>query len=302
MPNCNVPNNTAQNYCAFQFRNTTAMFIQRRFQDNGTANIFADLDSIDEAAIDLLISADTPADQRLFPIPNLILDEAPKPETIRQDLNNGVSQGLGQNPQIFNFSMSQVPPEYQEVLDSFAGGDYHIYLFDREGNMLYAENAAGEIVGLKLSPTYTATTYKLAMYTEGNMLYLELALDPTFRTSSIRWVEFETLGFNGNDKQGLIDIAEVLTAPGSDAITGTYTQKFYAKSPITGLLITDFSPYNVTQDIPLTPDSVIEGAPGVYTFDFTTEATALNVIATDLVELRGSLAGTEFEVNQIAFV
>ena len=114
---CNVLTNTRGLFCPFNFRNVTTIAFQKVKQDDGTLNEYDTVnDFIDNYVANC--GAGVAKDARIFPVTEIVLEEAPEVEIIREELADSTSINLGSSRQTVSLSIPQASPEYKKVLEA----------------------------------------------------------------------------------------------------------------------------------------------------------------------------------------
>lgn len=268
------------------------------YDSTGAKNYISTASALTDTAINALINQ-ADRSKRWYPLPKVKNVELAKSEPKFQDFNDGskklVKDGVRSGKALF---VDSVTPALVGVLNGGRCTDLSVYTVDNNGALVgYSYGETGKIYPMPLNKSTMFAIYQFATDSTVPTAELNMEFDVDLRDEWIIMVQAANItNINMLNVNGLIDVYAT-QAPIS---TTSFSSKLFlhegdAVTPIvvTGLTITDFVLYNVTDSLAVTILTCTESPDGTYTFTFAAQTSA------DVLRLTPTKAGYDFE-NAIA--
>ena len=248
---------------------------------DGTVNKFDDPAAVTLTALQEMCDAADPLD-RLYPLPVMENVENLRAETVFFEWNSGQKVRIRQGARTFTAALPNDTADTTllKQLQNWYGQSFGVYIIDKTGNFIYNTNADGEVLPLPVDGN--SFDVNLVTETYSDPLYVMLQFDflEDMNDGDTHYIPIENLDFNGlgSDVYGLWDLEfSESTGTATDVIT---TIKTLYGVPVTGLVDTDMTLYNVTQSASVTITTVVEDTivPGKYTVSYTVGVTSTDVV------------------------
>lgn len=285
--------NTGLPNCNYVLKYAVAAMLTPMRDSAGAANKIASGANVNDAYIIAKFN-DTDKTQRFYYLKNLKNANVGTPaEPVYQtfDDNSKVKIANGITSASFIFAASS--PTFLGKMQSFECEQMGIYFIDKEGYIIGIANSAGDLLPIEIAansmnsqPTYgtPTTTYQITTTFDwdANVEHADIAA----------WEN--TVNWSSSTVTSLLDVSSTIYS--AVAATTMTLDLFYdygslnSKIPAEGLVIGDFTLYNVTDSASITITSVTEATtvPGRYVFVYPTQTSA------DVLRLTGSKNGFDF--------
>lgn len=261
------------------------------YDDAGAVNYIDLDDTLDQDYFDDKIN-ETDASQRWFPLPELKNVSSEKPDDIVEQFEDGSRAFVHEAVRPFTAIIPSLSTNYLEKLKSVRCSKIGVFIVDKDGNLIgnLAEDG-------KLYPIYVdknSWNAKYVMPSDSTVAKIQLTFNfgPDEKDEDLRMITSDDIDpVNLLLLEGLIDVNAVYTSPTQTGFIATITTDFgSALNPVKvkGLLVADFSLYNVTDSADITIVSVTETSDGVYVFVFASQT------ASDVARLSGNKSGYDF--------
>ena len=237
-------------------------------------------DTLDNAYFEGKINETNPKD-RWYPLPFMENVENTRAEALNETANSGNIYRIKQGARTLTGAFFKQSPQYLARLEKWLCIDFGVYEIDSNGALAGTLSADGT----KLYPRYVLNgsldpNYVYATDTTVGKNVLNFQYDESVMDSEIGLITAPSMGdANLLNLNGLFDIKFSVLTP-SLTVTGFIASAslFYGDvlNPIAieGLVIGDFTLFNVTQSSAVVLTSVTEGDAGAYDFEYPAVASA----------------------------
>lgn len=253
------------------------------------------------ADIKAMLSASLAPEERIYPFLKVQNPTFERSETVYETAPSGDKYKIDGQGGVYTLAFelwdkSAVYPILKEA-EKFGCSEFDYFYVDVNG-ALWGELDGTTLYGYPCdSNTYDAFN-DFATSTTVQKIMVSWDLDRDVALSSSFALTADDLGYKATTITPNIAASQALTAASATSIVDVVTTPFgSAVSPdyLEGLVIGDFTVYNVTTAAAITPDSITESTPGNYVIDVTTAApTTADVIRVTIVK-----AGYDVAVNTV---
>ena len=300
MANCGVNlGTTGVSPCPFDMKILRRLILVPKYDSTGALNKFSSIDEVTKTNIQEKLDEMDELD-RFYALPLMENVDQPRAETTFFEYNSGTKARVKQGTRTFTGWIPDGDPQFLARLQSWYGTEFGFYGIDKKGNFIYAMNAADPMDTSVYPIPIDGNSWDVNMVTatDSDPFYIMLQFDyqADFNDANIRIAASTTVGFDGRtgDLYGLM----ALEIGGPANTAGTTTIVFVVTdydTPVSGLVLADFTVYNVTSATDLNVSAVVEDPnnPGQYTL--TSDATtAADTIRVTVQKVKYSSASYEF--------
>jgi hypothetical protein len=222
---------------------------------------------------------DVDASKRWFPVQDLDNIEDIRGEAEFETLASGRKYFIKDGVRTFSSVVPSGSPIYKKKLDSAACVKLGAIGIDKQGNLIgNTESKEGFLRPIRIQDGSFYSSFAKTSYTE--VQKVGLAYDWGFNENDgdLGMILKAEMSYNVLDLQGLIDIVgEPATSISTTGFTMDMNTEFgTALNPdkVKGLVLVDFTLYNITDSLAVTITSVTESPSGTYTFAFAAQGSA----------------------------
>lgn len=229
---------------------------------------------------------DVDKSKRWYPTPEIENIEDLRGDPIFETLNNGKNIFVQQGTRPFSGVMLEMGPEFLEQIEKASCLKFGAFIVDKQGNLIGNGKAKdGYLRPIRIDQNTWNPRLLKASDTVSAKVQLNFEWDILEEDSQIRMVSAADMsGYALNDIRGLVDIvgaaATNISTTGFKMKMNTFYGTLKSLIDVKGLLITDFSIYNVTDSLAVTILTMTESPLGTYAFTFAAQTSA------DVLELR----------------
>lgn len=271
-----------------------------RFDANGDRNVIDTTSATVGADIQALIAASTAVGSRLYPFPRVENATFERTDTVYDEAPSGTKVKLpnvgGVRTFAFELWGNNGVHELQRQLSNLGCSDFDVYYVDVTGN-LWGEKDNRTDANMHGYPVDVESFDFFKMYatdTTTGKIMVSFDLDQSACEENSYAITSGELGYNATTLTANQEAFQTLTAASATDITDVVYTGFGTannRDDVEGLVIGDFTAYNVTADASITISSVTESAttPGTYTIVIPAQTTS------DV--LRISISKSGFVVN-----
>jgi len=272
--------NTQTPPCKHKISLWSGIFIGAMTGSTGDANEYADVSAVTKSGLQSRFTAASPLD-RLYPVMNLKNTAPEFSDDKIQELSDGGILILQKGADKITFILPLAHPLFGDKIDNFDDIEIGVYGVDVDGNFIY-QNDKNTLTKVQMIAVNTISArYKMATDSEANHVSVTISFkasaNPNYR-NAIMAAALDIDLLSSTDVYGMIDVNRGVTVTStSEAALLTLLTEY--GTPVTGLIITDFTVTDTSDDSSVTPASVTESSDGVYAFTFTTETgNTLNIL------------------------
>lgn len=276
--------NTGVDGCATIGKTPYNIIIMPKYSASGVENVI-DLTS---ATIGDLIKtkclATTPATSRLFPLPFAENFQITKSETVYETGPSGNKYKIKDGIRSYAFELvdKNASVRLLENLKKFGCSEMVYFVVDIEGK-IEGWKSSGTSTDLHGFPMSTSTWNAILSYaTDTTVQKLMVSFDQSqyFNDGSIYYLTPNDLGYSATDLKGLVSatatVGTITTTGATVTIKKGSTDAVSTGVPIVGLLVPNFTLFNVTTNTPVTITSISSPVLGNYELSYTAIAGANN--------------------------
>lgn len=257
------------------------VIIVPRYAEDGTLNKINTNSATLGADIQALCQFTTPAQERLYPLPfgeNFVIT---KSDTVYETGPSGNKYKIKEGIRTIAFELWDKSASVRMLaeLKKFGCSQLAYYIVDIEGKLEGYKNNVSD-ADFYPYPMETSTYNAILMYaTDSAVQKIMLSFDQTqyFNDGKIYYLTPSDLGYSATELKGLVPINSVvsnITTTGVEVALSkpAYSAIFANATPLTGLLLAQFSLYDVTGGAPVAITGVTEGPDGTYTLTYSAVA------------------------------
>ena len=286
--------NTGQPSCVPNDAVDVGIIFVNQLADDGTANKILSTDTIDASYVLALIN-NTDKSKRWYPVMDLKSIAGVRAENVTEDID-GVAKNITQGVRNYDAKMygNFANPKFQGVLKSFANIKLAYYKIDVNGNLTANIGADGNYYPIKVENGTLQSVYNYASKATSQNIQLKFMVKETEQDANLITLDGNTITTDLTDISGLIDVFGVTSLPTTTSVVLTANLIYGNPSALPkfeGAVLADFVVYNKTTSSGITPTSVVENTPGVYTFAFSAQT------ANDVITINLSKGG--FEMKEV---
>ncbi len=277
MPNCYPISVTGTGQCPFNYQILRRIVLVPLLDSNGEINKFdsmADVTKLNiQAKFDEIAALD-----RYYSTPLLENVEQPRAETTFFEYNSGNKARVKQGTRTFNGWWPDGDPQFLGRMQSWYNQDFGFFGIDKWGNFVYGQNLQdlgdGGIYPIPIDGA--SWDVNLVTASDSDPLYVMCQFDykQDFNDAAIRYLDIKTLDFDGRtrDFYGLLPLVPIVADGQESGVTTIAKVQTDYGTPVSGLLFSDFTLYDVTTDTDLLVSAAVEnpGLPGQYTLTAST--------------------------------
>lgn len=280
---CRPLANTGSALCPFLMKVSRRVVLVPKIGSDGTVNKIDSADDLTLSFLEEKMNAEDPMD-RYYVLPLIENVENVRAETVFFEWNSGQKVRIRQGARTFSCALpnDNTDTSLLKRLQNWYGQSFGVFLIDQAGNWIYdqgndeADEALYPIAvdGNSFDVNLVTETYAEPLYT---MLQFDFASDNN--DGNLLYVGYQSLDFDAKSSElyGLWDLTITGTASTSEVLFDVVTNY---EVPVSGLLDTDITLLNVTTELALTVDTLVESVatPGSYTATFTGTVSASDIV------------------------
>ena len=269
------------------------------YDSTGVKNTVPSGTVVDQAYIDAQINhAD--ASKRWYPLVKIENATSERADAITETSAGGTNARIKSGIRTESFEIWKQSPTLISKLEEAQCTDFSIFVVDSEGSLVgMCLDASGDLFPVRIDKNTLDVKYVKATDTTVAKLVLSYQWLEVEKDSNLSMIASDEITGDLLSAKGLLDINVVYSAQSLTGFVATLSTEYGSKSnkvKDSGLLLADFSLFNVTQASSVTITSVTEVS-GVYTFVIPAQTSAdvltltptkagrdyTNVVATDIV-------------------
>ena len=271
MANCCTLQNSRGDLCPSIMDIAKRLIIVPEVDGSGAQNKFASEAAVTKSALQAKFDA-ADKDDRFFPLSIIENVEDLRAEPTFFEFNSGRKAKVKEGTRTFVAYIPFQGPEYLGKLEEWGCSKFGVYIVDKAGNFIYATDSSTKTEVLPILVDHESFSAELMKKTDGEPIMIKLTFDfrETEKDSLLRAIDKDSLDFDGlssTDVYGLWDITHAVTNIGAGSFTSTITEEIYGFA-IEGLVLADFSLYNVTESSSVSLSTAPETSEGVYEITF----------------------------------
>ena len=295
--NCNAGLSNTGTGCTPFWNVAVKMIVVPYYDQDGNQNKITLSDTLNAAYFTALLNqADTSL--RWLPLPSMLNVEDTRAESLMETFENGSMMMVQQGARSFKAIIAgrDATPQLLGNLETFRCVPFGVYGVDKQGNLIGSIGTQDlsditELYPIRIDenswdPTFVKPTDKTVQ-----KINLGFYFHMDEQDSALRMIEASEIGTNLLTIKGLIDVFPVYTNISQTSFTvdlRTYYGTLLNPVRVEGLVITDFTLYNVTDTASVNISTCTETSDGVYTITYTSQT------AGDELKLTPTLNGYDF--------
>lgn len=266
-----------------------------KYKADGTLNKITLPATLNQAYFTTLVN-NVDRTQRWYPLPQFVNAEISKAESVYETFNDGSKIFVNEGVRSFTAKFPNMQPQYISVLKSGNCNEMAVYFVDKNGSLQGLSNGTeNELYPFDLNANTFNAILNWATDTTATSVDFSFEFNTDMKDEDIRIIPAsEMVSVNLLNLEGLYDAKKTVVSTGQ---TSTVF-KLYAESlnqakkvAITGLVVGDFSVFNVTDSAAVTTGLTLTetvGTPGEYTLTYASQDVA------DVLRITPTKAGIDF--------
>jgi len=258
LPNCQPIANVAKKIYYFQ-----------QFADDGSRNGVDTSVTLDQAYLDARIN-EADGSKRWYPLPEMENVTNVRAESAFEEAPSGTKAFIKKGVKSFFGEMWKQSPQFVGKVDGARCVDIAVLIIDADGNVIGSCDDGGTtLYGIKVDKNSWEAALVDATDTTVQKVTLGFDFAQSEKDENLMMVTSDEYTADFSGAKGLLDITAVYSSATTTGFTATLSSIYgskVTKIKDTGLLIGDFTLFNVTTASSITITSVTESADGVYDF------------------------------------
>lgn len=269
---CKPPRVTGTCKCALPIKGSFKQILVPLHGSTGEINKFDSPDAVTLAALQAKFDEANPLD-RFYALPAFENVEDTRAESVFSEYNSGRKKKIRKGPRTFTGWIPDGDPKFFARLEQWNGVEFGMYIIDVDGNFVYNDDGSGAVLPI---PVDSGTYDPVMVYeNDSDAYHIMLTFDYSlYYDDGNTWlIPHASLDFDGRFPGTLyglwpLEIAMITTDASINTLVAITTD---CKVPVSGLVLEDFSMYDVTADTDLNVTDAVENPnkPGDYTLTST---------------------------------
>lgn len=249
--------------------------------------------TLDEAYFsDLINEADK--SKRWYPTPEMKNVTSEKAESIFEEFEDGSRDFIKDGVRSFLGLMPKQSPQLLAQLQNWRCAKFGVFIVDNNRAIIGAEREEGKLFPIVVENASWNPVLMFGTDTSIQKIQLGFNFDVDEQDGDLRMIEYAEISpVNPLSFEGLLDVNNVVSNISTTGFDVKYTTIYGSaleKEPVEGLLLADFSLFNVTDNLSVAITSVTEILAGKYTLVFPAQTSG------DSLRLSVSKDGYDFKV------
>jgi hypothetical protein len=236
---------------------------------------------------------------RWYPLPNMKNVTSERAEPITEGFDDGSVAFIGQGTKSFKGIIVNGTPQLAKSLESVRCVEIGVYVVDKTGNLLGSGVVDGFLQPFKLDKD--SFSVRVVGATDKTVQKIEVSYNYSIdeKDENVVMVTAEEMTFSPVNLQGLLDISATYSNISTTGFKAKLSTQYGTPlNPVLdeGLLITDFSLYNVNDALSVTILTMTESPAGTYAFTFAAQG------STEKLRLTPSKNGRDYTAVKASLI
>jgi len=289
---CNVSlSNTGTPNCESIANVAKKLYYFNTFAADGTRNGIDTTVTLDQAYLDAKIN-EADATKRFYPLVDMenVTDEAA--DSAFEEAPSGTKAFIKEGVRSFVGEFWKQSPTFLGQIKSARCTDISVIYVDADGNIIGSCDDGGDVLyGIRVDKN--SWDAKLVKATDATVQKVPLAFDysQAEKDENLQMILASETDADWLGAKGLLDVNAEYSAISTTGFVAKLTYKYgskITKNPDVGLVLGDFTLFNVTSSLAVTITSVVEDPNGTYTFVIPAQSSS------DVLRLTPSKAGRDY--------